>query len=307
MNESVEGQRSKVESGRPQNLRHSTLDFRPAGTTGAKRARAMIRNLQRHFRLFLLYFGQYAKARLEYRADFFSSVVASFLGTAAAFGFLLIVFSRVPAVQGWTFPEMVFLYGFSLIPLGIFNVFSWNLYLFADRYLIEGRFDRVLLRPVASIFQVLFEAFRLESLQETLTGIGAVVWAVHRMGVRYGPIDLVLFVAWAVCGAVIYLAIFVALTATSFWIEDRIGISPPIFNLMQFGRYPLTIYDGWVRFTLSFVIPFAFASFYPTAHFLRHPEFLREFWAVPFVAALTLSLSLAVWKSGVARYHSTGS
>ena len=65
---------------------------------------------------------------------------------------------------------MVFLYGFSLIPLGIFNVFSWNLYLFSDRYLIEGRFDRVLVRPVNSVFQVLFEAFRLESLQETVTG-----------------------------------------------------------------------------------------------------------------------------------------
>ena len=118
--------------------------------------------LRRHLRLFVLYFSQYAKARLEYRLDFFSSVFASFLGTAAAFGFLLIVFSRVPAVRGWTFEEMVFLYGFSLIPLGIFNVLSWNLYLFSDRYLIEGRFDRVLVRPVNSVFQVLFEAFRLE-------------------------------------------------------------------------------------------------------------------------------------------------
>src|SRR6266571_7060121 len=140
----------------------------------------------RHLRLFGMYFGQYAKARLEYRADFFSSVLASFLGTAASFGFLLIVFSRVPAVKGWTFEEMVFLYGFSLIPLGIFNVFSWNLYLFADRFLMEGRFDRVLLRPVSSIFQVLFEAFRLESLQETLTGVGAVAWAVHRLGLVFG-------------------------------------------------------------------------------------------------------------------------
>ena len=57
-------------------------------------------SLRRHLRLFVLYFSQYAKARLEYRLDFFSSVFASFLGTAAAFGFLLIVFSRVPAVRG---------------------------------------------------------------------------------------------------------------------------------------------------------------------------------------------------------------
>ncbi len=118
---------------------------------------------------------------------------------------------------------------------------------------------------------------------------------------------LLLFGIWAVCGAAIYLAIFLGLTATSFWIEDRIGIVPPVFNLMQFGRYPLTIYDGWIRFTLSFVIPFAFASFYPVMHFLRRPEFTREFWAVPLVAAVSLAAALVVWKTGVKRYHSTGS
>jgi len=267
----------------------------------------MTKNLRRHARLFALYFSQYAKARLEYRADFFASVIASFLGTAASFGFLLIVFSRVPAVRGWRFEEMVFLYGFSLVPLGLFNVLSWNLYLFADRYLIEGRFDRVLLRPVSSVFQVLFESFRLESVQETVTGLVAVVWASRRLGLSFGPFEILLFALWAACGAVIYLSIFIGLTATSFWIEDRIGISPPVFNLMQFGRYPLTIYDAWVRFALSFVIPFAFASFYPTARFLGREEFLAEFWAVPLVAAIALFLALSLWKSGVARYHSTGS
>jgi ABC-2 type transport system permease protein len=268
---------------------------------------SVLANLRRHARLFRLYFSQYAKARLEYRLDFFSSVFASLLGTAASFGFLLIVFSRVPAIKGWTFEEMVFLYGFSLIPLGIFNVLSWNLYLFSDRYLIEGRFDRVLVRPVDSVYQVLFEAFRLESLQETITGIVAVVWASKRLGLTFGPVDFLLFALWPLCGATIYLAIFIGLTATSFWIEDRIGIVPPVFNLMQFGRYPLTIYDAWIRFTLSFVIPFAFASFYPVVHFLRRREFAREFWAVPVVAALCVSIALAVWRNGVKRYHSTGS
>ena len=264
-------------------------------------------SLRRHARLFGMYFSQYAKARLEYRADFFSAVVASFLGTAASFGFLLIVFSRGVAVRGWRFEEMVFLYGFSLIPFGIFNVFSWNLWMFAERYLIEGRFDRVLLRPVSSVFQVLFESFRLESVESIVTGIVAVLWASRRLGLVLTFGDALLFLLWATAGGVIYVAIFLALTSMSFWIEDRIGISPPVFNLMQFGRYPLTIYDVWVRLALSFVIPFAFASFYPTARFLKRPEFLPEFWAVPFVAAISMSLALLLWKNGVARYHSTGS
>jgi ABC-2 type transport system permease protein len=169
--------------------------------------------LRRHLRLLRLYFTQYAKARLEYRADFFSAVLASFLGTAASFAFLLIVFSRVSALKGWKFEEMVFLYGFSLLPLGIFNTFSWNLWMFPDRYLIEGRFDRVLLRPVSSMFQVLFESFRLESIESIVTGIVAVVWASRRLGIGFGPGDLVLFAVWAISGGVIYLAIFIGLTS----------------------------------------------------------------------------------------------
>jgi len=140
-----------------------------------------------------------------------------------------------------------------------------------------------------------------------VTGLVAVLWASRRLRLSFDFGDVLLFTIWATAGGVIYIAIFLGLTATSFWIEDRIGISPPVFNLMQFGRYPLTIYDAWVRFALSFVIPFAFASFYPTARFLHRIEFGKEFWAVPLVAAISLSIALALWKSGVARYHSTGS
>ena len=163
------------------------------------------------------------------------------------------------------------------------------------------------MRPVNSVFQVLFEAFRLEALQETATGVAAVIWASRRLHLTFSGVAVLLFVLWAILGAAIYLAIFIGLTATSFWIEDRIGIVPPVFNLMQFGRYPLTIYDGWIRFTLSFVVPFAFASFYPVVRFLKRGEFAREFWAVPLVAAVSISLALAVWNSGVKRYHSTES
>lgn len=277
-----------------------------AAGRGSRATGRGLASLPRHLRLFVLYFSQYAKARLEYRTDFFSAVAASFFGTAASFGFLLIVFSRIPTLQGWSYPEMVFLFGFSLIPVGVFNVLSWNLWEFPERYLVEGRFDRVLLRPVAPVFQVLFESFRLESLEATLTGLVAVVWASRKLGVSFGLFDAALFAVWALCGAAIYLAIFLALTATSFWIEDRIGITPPVFNLMQFGRYPLPIYDAWVRFALSFVIPFAFASFYPTIRFLGRKQFASEFWAVPGVAAISLTAALALWRRGIVRYHSTG-
>ncbi len=55
---------------------------------------------------------------------------------------------------------------------------------------------------------------------------------------------------------------------------------------MAFGRYPITIYDLKVKVLLSTVIPFAFASFYPTTLALKRTEFAPVFWAVPVVALL---------------------
>jgi viologen exporter family transport system permease protein len=263
--------------------------------------------MKRHLRLFLLYFAQYAKVRLAYKADFFIAFFSSMSATVLAFGFVLVLFSKIPQLQGWSFYEILFLYAFSLVPLGFFNVISWNLYEFGDIYIIQGRFDRILLRPVDTLFQVLFEKFRIESLQEVVTGLLVMAICVDRLHLVWRLADTLWFVPMVVCGALIYLAVFLILTAVSFWFEDRVGIVPPVFNMLTFGRYPLTIYNVFIQFMLSWIIPFGFASFYPTTYFLGRKSFMPYFHLVPVVAAGFFALAVFVWNKGVENYSSTGS
>jgi len=262
--------------------------------------------MKRHFRLLVQYFAQYAKVRLAYKADFIIAFFSSMAATVLGFGFVLVLFSKIPRLQDWSFYEVMFLYGFSLIPLGFFNVVSWNLYDFSEIYVIEGKFDRVLLRPVSTLFQVIFEKFRLESLQEVVTGSVVVALCVHRLHLTIRIPDYLWFVVMVVCGAAIYLAVFLILTAVSFWFEDRVGIVPPVFNMLNFGRYPLTIYNVFIQFLLSWIIPFGFATFYPTTHFLGRTAFTPYFHLVPVVAAEFSVLAIVVWNRGVANYSSTG-
>ncbi len=263
--------------------------------------------MRRHIRLFLLYFAQYAKVRLAYKADFFIAFFSSMAATVFGFGFVLVLFSKIPRLQDWSFSEILFLYGFSLIPLGFFNVVSWNLYEFGDIYIIQGRFDRILLRPVDTLFQVIFEKFRVESLQEVVTGVVVVAIAARRLHLAWRPPDYLWFALMVLCGALIYLSVFLILTAVSFWFEDRVGIVPPVFNMLNFGRYPLTIYNVFIQFLLSWIIPFGFASFYPTTHFLGRDAFRPYFHLVPAVAAFFFVLAVIVWNKGVENYSSTGS
>lgn len=263
--------------------------------------------MKRHLRLFLLYFAQYAKVRLAYKADFFIAFFSSMAATVLGFGFVLVLFSKIPQLQGWSFYEILFLYAFSLVPLGLFNVVSWNLYEFGDIYIIQGRFDRILLRPVDTLFQVIFEKFRIESFQEVVTGALVITICVHRLHLVWATADYLWFALMAGCGAVIYLSVFLILTAVSFWFEDRVGIVPPVFNMLTFGRYPLTIYNVFIQFMLSWIIPFGFASFYPTTHFLRRDAFASYFHLVPVVTTGFFTLALLVWRRGVNNYSSTGS
>lgn len=271
---------------------------------GGARAVAAIK---RHWMLLGQYFAQYAKVRVSYRGDFLVSLITSFAATIFSLGFVVILFQKASQLKGWRFEEVVFLYGFSLIPYGIFNVISLNLYDFGNNYIIEGKFDRVLLRPVSSLFQVLFEAFRIESFQEVFTGTFCMWWATRRLHIPWTPFKFAMLFFFGLCAAIIYVSIFLILSTVSFWFEDRIGVHPPVWNVIAFGRYPLSIYSGAVQFFLCWIIPFGLASFYPSVRLLGRavaPEYIRF---VPVVAAVFLTLAISLWNFGTRHYSSTGS
>ncbi|MCZ2154096.1 MAG: ABC-2 family transporter protein [Bryobacterales bacterium] len=253
------------------------------------------------------YFIQYGKVRMEYRGDFITSVVTTAFGAAAGIAAVYLIFNRAPIIHGWSFNEILFLYGYGLLPLSLFNLLSINLYFFGEVYIVQGKFDRILLRPVHTLVQVLFEQFRIEALGDMLLGFAVILLTASKAGVSLTPVFWLLTAIFTVLGTVLYLSIFLILTAVSFWMEDRVGIIPPVYNIMAFGRYPLDIYGTPIRLMLSWIIPFGFAGFYPVAFLLGKPGMMLFAWLLPMMTAIFLTIAITVWNSGVKNYSSTGS
>ena len=111
-------------------------------------------DMKRHLRLLLLYFAQYAKVRMGYKADFFIAVFSSMAATVLGFGFVLVLFSKIPRLQDWSFYEVLFLYGFSLIPLGFFAMVAFIVYVIVDtgrrRHLQASEFHARILEKAGS-------------------------------------------------------------------------------------------------------------------------------------------------------------
>ena len=263
--------------------------------------------LIKHIALIRAFVAQFLKARMSYRIDFFVSLGANLFTTALSFVFIVVIFQSIPDLDSWSFEEVLFIYGFALIPVGIFNIVSINFWGFGDKYIIEGGFDRILLRPLYPLYQILFESFRIESLQDIAIGSFIVWYASQRMGLAIGWFEMLAFLFFGICGACLLIGFFSLLTSINFWFEDRIGIGAPIYNMMQLARYPITLYSNLLKIVLCTIVPFAYMSFFPSTHFLDRGEFRTFVYLVPVVTLLFTWITALAWRAGMRRYGSTGS
>lgn len=255
---------------------------------------------------------QTLKVRLSYRWDVLAELLAELVATASWLTFLAGVFAGagVTSIGGWPRDAILFIFGFSMLGYAGFELFAEGLYRFSEQYLIEGRLDQVLLRPASPLLQVLLAGFNPMAVTELGIGLALLAWSSPRLGVHWGPLEVLSALGLALSGGVILISVFLALTCVNFWFEDRLGIQPPVYNCIAFGRYPIEIFHPVVRFLLKGVIPFAFIGYYPAGLFIHagrwSPETVQLARMTPLVALATAGVAGLLWTRGLVRYHSTG-
>lgn len=267
----------------------------------------MVISMLRHGRLTVLYLAQMLKTRLSYRGDFLIGCLASLLSQAVGLAVVGIIFQAVPVLRGWSRTEVFFIYGFAVTAQALFESIADGFYWFSDRYVIQGELDRLLLRPVDPLFQLLLENFSLEFLPDLVLGIAILTVAGATLGVGISVQGTLLFLLMVLGAVLVLTGLFLALASAAFWAEDRIGLLPPVYNLMAFGRYPLTIYGRTVQILLSWVLPFGFVAFYPSTGFLGRGEFSTYFWGTPLAGGVVFAAAYGIWRLGIRKYQSTGS
>jgi viologen exporter family transport system permease protein len=271
------------------------------------KSRGPLKHLFWEISIFGQYFRQFVKTRLAYRVDFLVDTMAVSFSLVVQLAVLGALFSKVESLQGWSYHQVLFIYGFSLVPLGLFNLTSINLYRFSDQFIIQGKFDRVLLRPVSTLGQVLCESFNVSGLNEIIMGLVVMGFAGMKMQMTLEPLDILAVLVLGSSASLVYSGVFLGITAVSFWHEDRMGLAPPVYNMIRFARYPITIFGAPVRFFLTFILPFAWVAFYPSTWFLGSPEFSRWALFTPLVGLVVFGGAVLIWRAGVHNYSSTGS
>ena len=279
-------------------------DWNP-GSPGVNVGR--VQRLVHHFRIGIYYALQALKMRLEYRMDFFMECLAALMQQAAGLITLKFLFNNFHALKGWSQDEVFFIYGFSLIPMALFDAFAMNFYMFSDKYIVQGEMDRLLLRPLSSLFQLFLEGISFDFLADLTLGTIVLTHAWRIVGPPITPLVALQFVLCVLGGWGVLVGVFLSLTSISFWTEDRVTLLPPVYNLFSFARYPLDIYRPFIRILLTWIIPFGFVAFYPSAAFM-HKEATFGVLAkiAPLMGVLLLTIGALIWRTGVQRYSGAG-
>jgi ABC-2 type transport system permease protein len=245
---------------------------------------------------------------LEYRANFVMWFFFTICYHGVALAALYVTMRQFPSMNGWDFRQMFFLYALWMTGHELHNVIFFNV---VD-YVREGQFDRFLVRPFDTLFQVLTVPAQL-SPDGIVLAIVTLAIATRTAAVHVDWI-FVLFVPLVVAGgALIDLGISLVVATISFWFVRVDTLRWVVMSLEQdFTRYPISIYTRGVRIVLAFVLPFAFMNYFPATYFLGKAETGLQLepavglWT-PAIGLAWVAVAYAFWRTGLRHYQGTGS
>lgn len=260
------------------------------------------------FRLYFKLIKASFRSQFQYKASFLMLSAASFIAIFMDFIGVWALFSRFKSVKGWTLDEILILYGVVHIGFSISEAFARSF----DKFSIlvkNGDFDRILLRPLGSLFQVAASQVQIVKVGRFLQGLVILAIGYIKLHISIFSIQtLILF--FSICGtAALFYGIFILQATLVFWTKESLELlNIATYGSRELGQYPISIYNTAFRLFFTIVLPLACVSYFPAASILHHENLPWEIaLLVPLVGFLFLFLAGKFWKKGVRHYSSSGS
>jgi ABC-2 type transport system permease protein len=240
-------------------------------------------------------------SELAYRANFFLQLFESLVDLGTALGGLAVVFSYTDTLGGWRPNEVLALVGvFFLVGGAIHLVIEPSMQRLIEA-VSEGTLDFTLTKPADAQFLVSIQRVEIWKLTDLVLGAGVLVFALVRMGTRLDAVQAAGFAAALAAGGLIVYSFWLMLATLSFWFVRVENILVIFQSMYEAGRWPVSLYPRWLRFSLTFLVPVAFATTVPTQA-LSGRLTGRTLLGAGALAVLLLVVSRLFWRAGVRRY-----
>lgn len=259
-------------------------------------------------KLYLRFMSILLKSQMEYRTSFILLSIGQFFVPFLTFVSIFMFFERFPNLGGWSLYEVALCYSVTHIAFSLSECFARGFDSFSS-IIVNGDFDRILVRPRNTVLQVLGSKFEFTRVGRFIQSIIVLIFSLVNLNIIWNPYKIITLALMVISGIFIFTGIYMLGATFCFWTIEGLEV----MNILTDGgreisQYPLSIYKEWIRKFFTFVIPFGTVNYLPLMFILDKTQgnkFIYMF--TPLLGLLFIIPCILAWNFGVRHYKSTGS
>ncbi len=258
--------------------------------------------------LYLKYISIHIKSQLQYRLSAIMTIIAQMFVPLSIFASIYLLFERFGSVSGYTLYQVSLCYavahfGFSSSELVLRSFDSFS------QLIRTGQFDRILLRPKNTFFQILAERFQFSRIGRLIQAIGVFIFVLVKISIEWTVFKIIILCMMLISSFVIFAGVFVLGASVCFFTVEGLEFT----NIFTHGgrelsQYPLTIFKKGFRTFFTFIIPFGAFNYLPLNFLLDKSSGTALLYAfMPLLCIPFFAVCVLIWNAAGKRYMSTGS
>jgi viologen exporter family transport system permease protein len=238
---------------------------------------------------------------LQYRVNFLVSVLQSALTLAVALAVLALVYSHTDELNGWSQSELLCLTGIQILMGGLIKMSIQPNMTRLIEDVREGKLDFALTKPEDSQVLVSVREVRIWQAVDVVSGLIVLGVGLSRITTDVGLADAAAFAVALVLGALLIYCFWLIVATVAFWVVNMWHAVELFDGVFQTGRWPIGIYPGWLRYSVTFLVPIAFAVTVPAEALTSRLDWQTLVLAVVFAIVLFAGTRW-FWRFGLRRY-----
>ena len=245
-------------------------------------------------------------SQLEYKSSFIISFISQIFVYFTYYFIIISLFQKFNNVHGFSMYEVLLC--FSIIHFG----YSFNETFFRgvdtfENLILNGTLDRLLLRPVNILFQVMCNEVDLVKISRIVQSLIVLIISLINLNIEFTIYKIILLIMMLLASIIVFFGIFVLMASYCFITVQGLEVK----NLFTDGgkhiaQYPIGIFNKSFIFIFTFIIPYAFINYYPLLYFLDKSDNILYYFS-PLLVIIYLLPCLYSFKVGLKKYSSTGS
>lgn len=255
-------------------------------------------------KLYFAFLKASLKEMLIYRLDCIVGMISQLVTQLVEIIFIWIVFQNTESLDGWNFMQILLLYGITLISVGLADFCFDELYEIGPNYIRQGEFDKILLRPVHPLISIIGSSREFTSLGYIALGLIFTITMLIKLAIPITVVLIMKIIFFSIVGATIIGAICTIFSIASFWTYRSNEVIWSFFRMHTFAKYPINIYNKFIKILITIILPFAFVAYFPTMSYLGKNSYM--IYLSPVVAIILWFIAIKIWNFALTKYRSTG-